>query len=256
MDVRIEPAEKKDAETLADICKRAFDSDVDVGAPGPGGPPGYDSAAAQLRFMKFLDYFRIVQDSKPVGGIMVGSAGQEHKVLERIFVDPHLHRKGIGTKACELLWECYPDVKLWTVGTPEWNGRTASFYEKLGFTQIGWDPGHPLWRGRWYQWAVDPTYTLPKIKTLQDGMKNVTIEGTILEKEDARTVRSRRGEPLNVANAAVEDETGRVILVLWNEQIRWVAVDDNIRVENGYINSYRGITQLNVGRIGRLILLI
>jgi GNAT superfamily N-acetyltransferase len=256
MDVRIEPAEKKDAETLADICKRAFDSDVDVGSPGPGGPPGYDSAAAQLRFMKFLDYFRIVQNDKPVGGIMVGSAGQEHKVLERIFVDPHLHRKGIGTKACELLWECYPDVRLWTVGTPEWNGRTASFYENLGFTQIGWDPGHPLWRGRWYQWAVDPGYTLPKIKMLQDGMKNVTIEGTILEKEDARTVRSRRGEPLSVANAAVEDGTGRIILVLWNEQIRWVAVDDNIRVENGYINSYRGITQLNVGRIGRLILLI
>ena len=56
-DVRIEPAEKTDAETLASICKRAFDSDVDIGAPGPGGPPGYDSPEAQIRFMKFLDYF-------------------------------------------------------------------------------------------------------------------------------------------------------------------------------------------------------
>ena len=253
--VRIEPAEKTDAETLADICKRAFDSDVDVGAPGSGGPPGYDSPEAQIRFMKFLNYFKIVQDVI-IGGIMVGSAGPEHKVLERIFVDPDLHRKGIGTKACELLWECYPDVQLWTVGTPEWNGRTSSFYEKLGFTQIGWDLGHPLWRGRWYQWAVNPDYELLKIKALRDGMKNVTIEGKIREKEDARTVRSRRGEPLSVANAAVEDETGRVILVLWNEQIRWVTVDDNIRVENGYVNSFRGITQLNVGRIGRLIVLI
>jgi ssDNA-binding replication factor A large subunit len=77
-----------------------------------------------------------------------------------------------------------------------------------------------------------------------------------MKKEDALTVRSRRGEPLSVANAAVEDETGRVILVLWNEQIKRVTADDNIRVENGYVTSYRGITQLNVGRAGWLILLM
>ena len=41
--VTIQSAEAEDAATLTDVCKRAFDSDCEIGAPGPGGPPGYDS---------------------------------------------------------------------------------------------------------------------------------------------------------------------------------------------------------------------
>jgi len=256
--IRIIPAEKEDAGELAKMSKKAFDSDIEVGAPGPGGPPGYDSSEAQIRFMKFLEYFKILSDDKTVGGIMVGSAGNKHKVLERIFVDPAFHRKGIGTQACELLWECYPGVALWTLGTPEWNVRTKLFYEKLGFIQVGWDLGDPDWRGRWYQRIADTssTYEMLKVGDLRDGMRNVTVEGEVIEKSEPRQVRSRRGEPLTVSNAAIEDETGRTVLVLWNEQIGWVKEGDRIRVENGYTRSYMKVIQLNVGRMGRLILLI
>ncbi|MGD2250362.1 MAG: GNAT family N-acetyltransferase [Candidatus Methanofastidiosia archaeon] len=257
-DVVIKPAEKEEAVHLAAICKRAFETDVEVGSPGPGGPPGYDTADAQIRLMKIFDYFTILLDTTMVGGIIVGSVNTEHKVLERIFVDPDVHRHGIGTKACQLLWECYPDVKLWTLGTPEWNTRTNQFYEKLGFTQIGWDLADPDWRGRWYQWVVTPSdsYELPPIKELKEGMRNVTVEGEIKEVSDVRMVRSRKGKPLSVVNAAMEDKTGRIVLVLWNEQIKWITVGDRIRVENGYVNAYRGVNQLNVGRVGRLIVLM
>jgi GNAT superfamily N-acetyltransferase len=256
--VRIEPAGKEDAAILADICKRAFNTDAEYGAPGEGGPPGYDSPEAQTRFMKFLDYYKILFDEKIVGGLMVGSAGKEHMVLERIFVDPDLFRKGIGTASCNLLWEMYPDAKLWTLGTPEWNVRTKEFYENLGFVQVGWDLGDPDWRGRWYQRmdGSDP-YKMLRIGELKDGMRNVTVEGEILEKTEPRMVRSRkRGEPLSVANASMGDETGRIVLVLWNEQIGWVTVGDRVRVENGYVSSYKGIRQLSAGRMGRLIVLM
>lgn len=257
-EVRIKPAEKEDAAILSEICKKAFDSDAEVGAPGPGGPPGYDSPEAQVRFMGFLDYYKILLNDRIVGGIMVGSAEKEHNVLERIFVDPAFHRKGIGTKASELLWEVYPGIKLWTLGTPEWNVRTKNFYEKLGFIQIGWDLGDPAWRGRWYQKVTDLSnpYEMMGIKELKDGMRNVTVEGEIIEKSEPRPVRSRKGTPLTVSSARIGDKTGRIILVLWNEQIGWIDVGDRVRVENGYVNSYRGINQLNVGRIGRLIVLI
>jgi replication factor A1 len=83
----------------------------------------------------------------------------------------------------------------------------------------------------------------------------VDVQGTVLEKGHARMVRSRRryGETLSVANAAIGDDSGRVVLVLWNEQIKQVQVGDRVRVENGYVSSYRGVTQLNSGLAGKLI---
>jgi GNAT superfamily N-acetyltransferase len=257
--VSLVEAVEGDAERLAEISKRAFDSDVEAGASGPGGPPGYDSPEAYARLMRYLESYLILLEDSVVGAMMVGSRGEEHRVFERIFVDPEHQNRGIGTRAFELLWELYPGVKLWTLGTPEWNVRTEHFYEKLGFVQVGWDLADPKTRGRWYEKAMDPSdhFETARIGELRDGMRDVTVEGEVLEKSMARTVRSRRrGETLNVANAAIGDETGRVVLVLWNEQIRQASVGDRVRVEFGYVTSYRGVTQLNVGRAGRLIKLI
>ena len=210
--------------------------------------------------MEFLECYKILLDEEIVGGVFIGRVNEEHLVLERIFVDPDLHNRGIATRATELVWELYPDGMLWTLGTPEWNVRTKHFYEKLGFTQVGWDLGEPEWRGRWYEKTMDPSrhYEMARIGDLTDGMRGVDVEGEVLEKGMARSVRSRRRrwETLSVANAGLGDDSGRVVLVLWNEQIRRVKEGDRLRVENGYVSSYRGITQLNVGRAGRLITLI
>ena len=45
-DLRIELAEGRDAATISEIAVRAFHTDVEDGAAGEGGPPGYDSPAA------------------------------------------------------------------------------------------------------------------------------------------------------------------------------------------------------------------
>jgi GNAT superfamily N-acetyltransferase len=258
--VSVVEAVEEDAEIFAQISKRAFDTDVDVGAPGPGGPPGYDSPEFHIRIREFLDCYKILLDGATVGGVFVGRVNEEHLVLERIFVDPELHKRGIATRATELVWELYPEARLWTLGTPEWNVRTKRFYEKLGFTQVGWEFGEPEWRGRWYEKTMDPSrpYEMARIGDLSDGMRGVDVEGEVLEKGMARQVRSkrRRWETLTVANTAIGDASGRVVLVLWNEQIKLVKEGDRVRVENGYVSSYRGITQLNVGRAGRLIILI
>ena len=251
-------ASEYDSERLAELSKQAFDTDSDYGATGDGGPPGYDDPDWQTRAMKYNDYYCILLDDTIVGGIIVGDAGGEHKVLERIFVDPMYHRQGIGTKAMELAMDEYPEVKVWTLGTPEWNTRTNNFYEKLGFTQIGLDKSDMNNIGRWYQKILDNSWTIRKVETLRDGSGNVTVEGEILEKGHARQVRNRRryGETLSVADSGFGDETGRLVLTLWNDQIRTIQVGDKIRVENGYVGSYRGVKQLSVGKAGRLIHLL
>ncbi|UCG90575.1 MAG: GNAT family N-acetyltransferase [Candidatus Heimdallarchaeota archaeon] len=257
--IKIERAEKGDAEQLASISKRAFDSDAEVGGNGPGGPPGYDSPSFQLRFMRFMDYYKILLNENIVGGIFVSSGGKKHRVLERIFIDPPHHNKGIASQAMELLWEMYPQVQLWTLGTPEWNVRTRHFYEKLGFIQVGWEKGGPNWRGIWYQKVMDSSspYEMVKVGELKDGMKDITVEGIILTISSPKKVISRStGKNLSVVNAELGDTTGKIVLVLWNEQISQVKVDDRVRIESGYVNSYRGVYQLNIGWMGRLITLL
>ena len=101
-DVALVEASEMDSERLAEVAKRAYDSDVDVGAKGPGGPQGYDSPAFYTRSLKFLGCYVILVGEETVGGVMVNVSGA-HGVVERIFVDPDHFRKGIGSKAMELV---------------------------------------------------------------------------------------------------------------------------------------------------------
>ncbi len=261
MIILLEPAEEGDAEVLASISKRAFHSDIDVGAPSPepGGPPGYDSPSFQKRVMRMLVCYKILLNESIVGGLYISSRGKQHRVLERIFVDPPFHNRGIATQAMEILWGMYSSVQLWTLGTPEWNVRTRHLYEKLGFLHVGWEGGDTEWRGMWYQKVMDPTtpYEMVRIGDLKNGLKDVTVEGKVMGKSNPRNVRSRStGKPLTVANAELVDSSGSISLVLWNQQIPLVKADDRLRVEFGEVTSYKGEKQLNVGLMGKLIILL
>jgi replication factor A1 len=92
-----------------------------------------------------------------------------------------------------------------------------------------------------------------KIKELRDGMKRVNVQATVTEKSDPREVMSRfKDQTYRVATATIADETGTVRLTLWNDQIEMVKVNDKVRIENGYVTSFRGEIQLNAGKFGTL----
>jgi replication factor A1 len=95
-----------------------------------------------------------------------------------------------------------------------------------------------------------------KISELQNGMKRVEIEADVVDKGNPRQVQSRMsGESFNVADTIVQDETGTIKLTLWNEQIDQVNVGDHIKIENGYVTSFKSEVQLNVGKYGKLTVL-
>jgi replication factor A1 len=84
-------------------------------------------------------------------------------------------------------------------------------------------------------------------------MKRVSIEAKVVEKSDTREVTSKfKNETYKIADAQIADETGTIKLTLWNEQIDQVNVDNIVKVENGYVTSFRGEIQLNVGKYGKL----
>ena len=92
-----------------------------------------------------------------------------------------------------------------------------------------------------------------KINELRDGSRRVDIEASVIQKSETREVRSKfTNETFRVADATIEDETGTITLTLWNEQTEQVNVGDRVRIENGYIKSFRGELQLNSGKYGTL----
>lgn len=90
------------------------------------------------------------------------------------------------------------------------------------------------------------------ISQLRDNMRKVEVSGKIVEKSEPREVTLRTGQKARVADLTLEDETGKVKLTLWDEQIDKVEVNDVVRIENGYVNSFRGEIRLNVGRFGKI----
>ncbi len=133
--VRFDEATPEDAAVLAEISKRAFDNDVHYGAPGPGGPGGYDSAEFQVSVMNsgIMRYYKMLSGNTIIGGFWVWIQGDGKYNLGRIFIEPEYQNQGIGTQAMEYAFQAFPDAKVWTLDTPEWNLRTRHFYEKVGF---------------------------------------------------------------------------------------------------------------------------
>jgi len=92
-----------------------------------------------------------------------------------------------------------------------------------------------------------------KIKDLRTGMKKISVEAKVMEKTDTREVMSRfKDETYKVATALIADDTGTIKLTLWNDQINQVNVDNTVKVENGYVTSFKGEIQLNIGKYGTL----
>lgn len=137
MMLTFELARPDDAATLAEVSRRAFDSDVAVGAPGPGGPPGYDSAEWQRATMaRASAYWKILLDGRLVGGAIVFAYPHGRFYLARIFLDPDVHRRGLGRVAMLAVLDAYPEARTWRLETPPWNRRTRAFYEGLGFRVV------------------------------------------------------------------------------------------------------------------------
>ena len=77
--------------------------------------------------------YRIMQDGKPVGGVVIKTDG-EHGDLDLLFVSPHVHSKGIGYAAWCAVEKLHPEVIVWETVTPYFEKRNIHFYvNRCGF---------------------------------------------------------------------------------------------------------------------------
>ncbi len=77
--------------------------------------------------------FRIMQDNKPVGGVVIRTE-YDHGELELLFVSPSVHSKGIGYATWCEIETMHPEVTVWETVTPYFEKRNIHFYvNRCGF---------------------------------------------------------------------------------------------------------------------------
>jgi len=91
-----------------------------------------------------------------------------------------------------------------------------------------------------------------KIKDLTPQSKRVDVSAKCLEVSEPKDIPGKYGNSRKVAEATVADETGAIVLSLWDNQIGTIAKDDVLEIKNGYVSLVRGHMRLNVGKYGSL----
>ncbi|MEM4730007.1 MAG: single-stranded DNA-binding protein [Thermoplasmata archaeon] len=96
------------------------------------------------------------------------------------------------------------------------------------------------------------TKELTKIKDLTPQHSRVNVLARVVKLGEVREVPSRYGPPRKVSDTVIGDETGTIVMSLWQEQVGTVKEGDVIYIDNGYISLFRGHMRLNIGKYGTL----
>jgi replication factor A1 len=91
-----------------------------------------------------------------------------------------------------------------------------------------------------------------EIRNLHDGNNKIYLTAKIVETTETRVINRGGYNEKIVKDVIIADETGSIKLVLWNEQINGVEEGKTVTIENGYMSSYKGEIQLNVGQYGKI----
>jgi replication factor A1 len=93
-----------------------------------------------------------------------------------------------------------------------------------------------------------------KISEILTTSANVSLEAKVAGKSESRDVNTRFGAT-RVAEATLEDDSGKIVLVLWGDQIEKVSTGDRIQIQNAYVKEWNGSLQLNIGKFGKITVL-
>ncbi len=91
-----------------------------------------------------------------------------------------------------------------------------------------------------------------QIQDLRQGMKKINLEAKVVQIDEPRMVHTQFGNSALLANAVVEDESGKIKLCLWDQQVKAVAVGDKIQINNASVSVFKGEKQLRLGKTGSL----
>lgn len=90
-----------------------------------------------------------------------------------------------------------------------------------------------------------------KIGELENYSRKIYTVAKVISMGESREVTSRKDNSVhNVCEALVADDTGSILLTLWDEAIDEVEEGMVLRLNNAYVNVFRGSMRLNLGKYG------
>lgn len=90
-----------------------------------------------------------------------------------------------------------------------------------------------------------------EIKDVQPNKGNIDVVVDVVQKESPRTF-EKFGKKGKVCNAKVKDNSGEIMLTLWNDDADKVNVGDKLHLQNGWCAEYKGEKQLSAGKFGKI----
>ncbi len=90
-----------------------------------------------------------------------------------------------------------------------------------------------------------------KVNEVQANQGKIEVTATVVEKQDVRTF-NKFGKEGRVCTAKLQDDSGTILLTLWNDDIEKVGLGDTIKVVNGWCAEFRGERQLSSGKFGSI----
>ena len=90
------------------------------------------------------------------------------------------------------------------------------------------------------------------IKDLRVGMKKINVDVHVLEVPKPQTVYTQFGNRAILCNAIVADDSGKIKLSLWDQQIDSISVGDHIQIRSASVAAFKGEPQLRLGKTATL----
>ena len=92
-----------------------------------------------------------------------------------------------------------------------------------------------------------------KISELRPSLRAVDLAVKIIEKNEIRAVvASTDNAEHKVAEVLAADETGSILLTLWDENIEKAEQGKTYKITNAYTSIYRNSLRLNLGKYGKI----
>ncbi len=92
-----------------------------------------------------------------------------------------------------------------------------------------------------------------KIEDLRVGMKKISLVAEVAQTSEPSKVHTQFRDNALVSNAVIKDETGQILLCLWDKQVDSVHVGDCIEVKNAHVALFKGEKQLRLGKNGTVM---